>query len=48
MTKNPEKTSANHRHERHHRHASEKAVYLNPFLNDGRRDGSVTITSMTG
>jgi hypothetical protein len=32
------------RHERHHRHAGEKAAYLRSFLNDGQRDGSVTIT----
>jgi len=32
--RDPKKTSAIHRHERHHRHGTENAAYLYGFLHD--------------
>jgi hypothetical protein len=38
------KTLANHRQERHERHAEEGSRLPKPFLGDNDRDGEVTVT----
>ena len=37
------KTSANERHERHHRHGSEQVAYLTGLLNDDKHDDGMTV-----
>jgi hypothetical protein len=39
----PKKTGANHRHERHHRHDSEKVACLTGFFNDDKHDDGMTV-----
>jgi hypothetical protein len=34
---------ANHRHERHHRHGSQKTAYISGFHNDGKHDEDMTV-----
>src|SRR5215213_1800041 len=43
----PKKTSAIHRHERHHRHGSEAAAYLCVLLDDDKHDDDMTVPEYT-
>jgi hypothetical protein len=39
-----QKTSANDRHERYHRHAYQKIPYISHFTNDDEHDEGMTLT----